>query len=185
MTQALAYVARGEYRKALYTIDAVEGSYVADERVLNSIFVKAVTAICQYQLQGVWQGELQEAIRIADEYGYIMALSQFGGIMQTMLESFEYEASKEFSAKLAAFAAGEGYTFPNFFKEAMVLENPLTQTEQQVLELLCDDMSNADIGKTMGIKVPTVKTHVSHIFAKLGCKRRSEARSIALSLGLV
>lgn len=185
MTQALAYVARGEYRKALYAIDAVEGSYVADERVLNSIFAKAVTAICQYQLQGEWQEELQKAIDIADEYGFIMVLSQFGSIMQTMLSNCEYEASKEFSAKLAAFAAGEDYTFPNFFKEAMVLENPLTQTEQQVLELLCEDMSNADIGKAMGIKIPTVKTHVSHIFAKLNCKRRSEARSIALSLGLV
>lgn len=185
MTQALAYVARGEYRKALYAIDAVEGSYMSDERVLNRIFVKAVTAICQYQLGAEWHDVLQEAIDIADEYGFIMVLAQFGSAMQIMLDGFEYRASGEFSQKLAAFSTGEAYTFPNFFKKAMVLENPLTQTEQQVLELLCDDMSNADIGKAMGIKVPTVKTHVSHIFAKLGCKRRSDARSIALGLGLV
>ena len=67
----------------------------------------------------------------------------------------------------------------------MVLESPLTQTEQRVLELLCEDKSNADICRILDIKLPTVKTHVSHIFAKLGCKRRAEARSTALKLGLV
>ena len=76
-------------------------------------------------------------------------------------------------------------TFPAFGQRSRVLENPLTPAEQRVLELLCEDKSNADICRALKVKLPTVKTHVSHIFAKLGCKRRLEARNIALELGLV
>lgn len=185
MTQALAYVARGDYQKALYAVDAVEGAVISDERTLNIIFVKAVTAICLYHLGGEWQVPLQEAVDFADEYDFITVLAQFGDIMQVMLSHCGYKASEGFQEKLNAFAAGEKYVYPSFFKRAEVLENPLTQTEQRVLELLCEDRSNAEICRAMGIKLPTVKTHVSHIFAKLGCARRSEARNTALKLGLV
>ena len=185
MTQALVYVARGDYQKALYAADAVEGAAVADERTLNIIFVKVMTAICQYQLGEEWQISLQEAIDVADDFDFISAITQFGDVVQVMLTRCEYKASDRFREKLEAFAKGEKYTYPSFFKQVMVLESPLTQTEQRVLELLCEDKSNADICRILDIKLPTVKTHVSHIFAKLGCKRRAEARSTALKLGLV
>ena len=54
-----------------------------------------------------------------------------------------------------------------------------------VLRLLCADKSNAEIAQMMDIKLPTVKTHVSHIFDKLGVKRRSEAKTAAEKLWLV
>lgn len=37
----------------------------------------------------------------------------------------------------------------------------------------------------MDIKLPTVKTHVSHILSKLDVKRRSEAKTAAKKLRLV
>ncbi len=37
----------------------------------------------------------------------------------------------------------------------------------------------------MDIKLPTVKTHVSHILTKLGVSRRSEAKTAAKKLRLV
>ena len=37
----------------------------------------------------------------------------------------------------------------------------------------------------MDIKLPTVKTHVSHILDKLGVKRRSEAKTAAKKLWLI
>lgn len=57
--------------------------------------------------------------------------------------------------------------------------------ELQILHLLCADKSNAEIGAILDIKLPTVKTHVSHILAKLGVSRRSEARTAAKKLRLV
>lgn len=51
--------------------------------------------------------------------------------------------------------------------------------------LICADKSNAQIGEIMDIKLPTVKTHVSHILEKLGVSRRSEARTVAQKRWLV
>lgn len=61
----------------------------------------------------------------------------------------------------------------------------LTATELQILRLICADKSNAQIGEIMDIKLPTVKTHVSHILEKLGVSRRSEARTVAQKRWLV
>ena len=61
----------------------------------------------------------------------------------------------------------------------------LTPTELQILHLLCADKSNAEIAQIMDVKLPTVKTHVSHILDKLDVKRRAEARTAAKKLNLV
>ena len=62
---------------------------------------------------------------------------------------------------------------------------PLSATELQVLRLICADKSNAEIGTILGIRLATVKTHVSHILQKLGVKRRSEAKTMAEKLHLL
>lgn len=61
----------------------------------------------------------------------------------------------------------------------------MTAAELQVLRLLCADKSNAEIGRILDIKLPTVKTHVSHILTKLNVSRRSEAKTAARRLWLV
>lgn len=45
--------------------------------------------------------------------------------------------------------------------------------------------ANAEIAQIMDVKLPTVKTHVSHILDKLDVKRRAEARTAAKKLHLV
>lgn len=61
----------------------------------------------------------------------------------------------------------------------------MTAAELQVLRLMCADKSNAEIGRILDIKLPTVKTHVSHILTKLNVSRRSEAKTAARRLWLV
>lgn len=58
-------------------------------------------------------------------------------------------------------------------------------TELQILHLICADKSNAEICAVLDIKLPTVKTHVSHILTKLGVSRRSEAKTAAKKLRLI
>lgn len=50
----------------------------------------------------------------------------------------------------------------------------LTPTEQQVVALVAEGLTNADIGRRLFITTGTVKVHVHNIFAKLGVTRRSE-----------
>jgi NarL family two-component system response regulator LiaR len=61
----------------------------------------------------------------------------------------------------------------------------LTARERQVLELMADGLTNADIAERLVIGVATVKTHVSSIMAKLDVSTRTEASSIAIRRGLV
>jgi two-component system, NarL family, response regulator LiaR len=61
----------------------------------------------------------------------------------------------------------------------------LTPREQEVLRLMADGLTNADIADRLVIGVATVKTHVSSIMSKLGVSTRTEATSTAIRRGLV
>ena len=50
----------------------------------------------------------------------------------------------------------------------------LTETEEKVLSLLCDGLSNADIAKSLTISESTVKVHMSHLLKKYGASSRLE-----------
>lgn len=56
----------------------------------------------------------------------------------------------------------------------------LTQREQEVLNLMVDGLSNAEIGQRLNISIFTVKNHVSSILSKLNVNSRTEAVSLAL-----
>jgi two-component system, NarL family, response regulator LiaR len=61
----------------------------------------------------------------------------------------------------------------------------LTARENEVLKLMADGLTNADIGERLVIGVATVKTHVSSIISKLGVSSRTEATATAIRRGLV
>src|SRR4249920_2005537 len=50
-----------------------------------------------------------------------------------------------------------------------------TPAEARVLTLLVTHRTLAAIGEELGISRPTVKTHVQHIYKKLGANTRAEA----------
>jgi two-component system NarL family response regulator len=54
-----------------------------------------------------------------------------------------------------------------------------------VLKLVVAGLHNHDIGEALSISEKTVKTHVTHILAKLGVEARSQAINVALRRGLV
>jgi DNA-binding CsgD family transcriptional regulator len=51
----------------------------------------------------------------------------------------------------------------------------LTAREQDVVSLLCCGRTNREIGEGLNISMSTVKTHLMHIFEKLGVETRSAA----------
>ena len=62
---------------------------------------------------------------------------------------------------------------------------PLTEREIEVLELITRGFSNDQIGSRLFISEATVRTHVSHILAKLGLANRTQAALWALRKGLL
>ncbi len=45
--------------------------------------------------------------------------------------------------------------------------------------------SNREIASSLYVSLPTVKTHLAHIYAKLGAKNRNEAFGRAVANGLL
>ena len=62
---------------------------------------------------------------------------------------------------------------------------PLSERELEVLRLMVNGLSNQSIAETLNISVPTVKTHVQHILAKLHVSDRTQAALLAVRQRIV
>ena len=65
------------------------------------------------------------------------------------------------------------------------VENPLSQRELEVLQLIALGNSNLEIADRLFISLHTVKTHARRIHSKLGVERRTQAVAKAKTLGLM
>ena len=61
----------------------------------------------------------------------------------------------------------------------------LTPRELSALRLMADGKANKEIAADLGISERTVKTHLGHLFEKLGVTSRTEAVKVATRRGLV
>ncbi|CCF86094.1 hypothetical protein NITHO_7240001 [Nitrolancea hollandica Lb] len=62
---------------------------------------------------------------------------------------------------------------------------PLTGRQREVLQLLAQGKTNAEIAAALSIRLTTVKGHVQHIIAKLEVTDRTQAAVRASQLGLL
>ena len=86
----------------------------------------------------------------------------------------EVLAGKTYLAPAAAAKLAEGVT-----------RVQLTPREMATLRLMADGKANKEIAADLGISDRTVKTHLGHLFDKLGVTSRTEAIKIATRRGLV
>jgi DNA-binding NarL/FixJ family response regulator len=85
-------------------------------------------------------------------------------------------------------AAGEAYVDPALmpaFLPPKDRDEMLTAREREILQLLADGMSNADVARRLVISQETVKSHVRHILAKLEADTRTQAVAIALRESII
>jgi DNA-binding NarL/FixJ family response regulator len=66
-------------------------------------------------------------------------------------------------------------------------DNPwgLSPTEFEVLRYVAKGLSNAEVGQVMTLERRTVRTHLSHLYRKMGVNSHVEAVVLALRAGLV
>ncbi len=65
------------------------------------------------------------------------------------------------------------------------VEEKLSSRELEVLGLVAGGASNSDIARRLHISQATVKSHLIHIFGKLGVSDRTAAVTVALQRGLI
>jgi DNA-binding NarL/FixJ family response regulator len=134
----------------------------ATEEIMRRVPDSKVLIFTAYSERALLQRGLESGAR-----GYILKEAPH----ETLLKAIE---------KLAA---GEMYVDPSL---ASVLtqsrdgSDVLTAREREILQLLADGMSNADVAAQLFISQETVKSHVRHILTKLEADTRTQAVAIAL-----
>ena len=113
-----------------------------------------------FVLKGVPAEELQRAVRTVAEGEFWLDPAVTGRV-------------------LTAYRAGSAPTMPGRELEA------LTPREREVLALIGAGLNNTEIATELTLGEGTVKTHVGHIFAKLGIRDRAAAVVVAFDHGLV
>ncbi len=185
-TQAMVELSRGEAREALLTLAPLQYYCRVCSRHIDGIHLNVLTAIAQYRLRDdTWQETLRAALDEAYEYSFVRTISVYGVAVLPLLEACGWEKEPAFLNVLIDDARDQAAAYPDFLEPHLDMTAPLSNTELQVLRLICADKSNAEIGAILGIRLATVKTHVSHILQKLGVKRRSEAKTMAEKLHLL
>ena len=94
-------------------------------------------------------------------------------------------------------AGGDSLLFPAAIRELAARHAPaqassgglesagLTDREGQILRLIAQGLSNAEIAAQLIVSAETVKTHVGHVLTKLGARDRTQAVIRAYHSGFI
>jgi LuxR family transcriptional regulator, maltose regulon positive regulatory protein len=127
---------------------------------------------------------LERALHCAEPRGFRHPFLRLGTRVRSLLRRqlrFETAHRALVDDLLLAFDAGE----PARGAGAGTPAEPLSERELTVLRFLPTMMSNAEIAAEMFVSVNTVKTHLRHVYAKLGTTNRREAVRRARELRLL
>lgn len=83
--------------------------------------------------------------------------------------------SEELASSIRSIIAGKRIYAPELMDDVYSEENPLTEREKEVLELVADGKNTQEIADELSLKTGTVRNYISMILDKLEVKNRIEA----------
>ena len=123
---------------------------------------------------------LERALALAQPEGYVRVFLDEGEAMTRLL--CQVQSRQPGSGYAATLLSIIGKTSAMTQPSMQLLSEPLTTREVEVLKLIEAGCSNQDIAEQFVISIPTVKRHISNIYAKLGVKSRTQAVAIGKEL---
>jgi NarL family two-component system response regulator LiaR len=130
-----------------------------------------VIALTSFQEGGLVQDALQ-----AGATGYLLKDVDMEELAEAIRRACDGRATLAPEAAKALAEAAVQPTDPGF---------GLTDRERQVLALIVEGKSNAEIADALAVSLSTARFHVSTILSKLGATNRAEAAALAVKHGLV
>lgn len=129
------------------------------------------------------------ALTMFEEIGYFNQMIEAGadGFLLKKTNKDELETA------IMTVMSGENYFSEEFINKVNRTQRPnsrlvdadLTDREQEVLELICRGMSNAEISKYLGVSARTVDGHRAHLLEKTGAKNSPHLVMFAIKNGLI
>jgi LuxR family maltose regulon positive regulatory protein len=191
---ARGYVASTEERfePAISILNELQREAEAAQNHYFALRVATVLSIVQFKAN--------KSAEAFHSFGRVLNTAVLAGVYSTILDegrevgpllmAFQKRAeetsrSRELMPYLTKLVAGwqsrYGSQTPQVARSA--LSESLSNREGEILKLIIRGLSNKEIAQTLAIAPETVKTHVKHIFVKLGVEKRTQAVSRAQSLG--
>jgi LuxR family maltose regulon positive regulatory protein len=183
--RAAAFLLTDEVQDAPSLLAGLLDSAQTSGRMQSAIKLLALQAVA-FQAQGdVDQAVsvVERALLLAEPEGYVRTFVDEGEPMARLLRIAAARAiAPGYVASLLAALGEASVSGPT---AAQLLAEPLTERELEVLHLVAAGLSNQEIAQELVIALSTVKSHINHIYGKLGAKSRVQAVSRAQALGLL
>jgi LuxR family maltose regulon positive regulatory protein len=125
---------------------------------------------------------LQRAVNLAKPEGFVRVFLDEPAQIGELLGSLGTEDADSFVHNLRDKHIRRGQPQQ---EPAMLLIEPLTDRERELLGYLPCHLSQSEIARQMFISANTVKTHMKGLYRKLGARSRSQAVSIASRCGML
>ncbi len=200
LARAWVLLARGQALQAHEQVSAfLEASRAtaAASDVLRALLLNAV-ALDAFAPSEAALKVLDEAMALAEPQGCVRAFIDLGGPMQRLLDKATQGARPRYTAmllealqrQLLALAPQQALRLTKLPPVALPTAQrtpaePLSPRELEVLTLICNGLSNQEIGQQLFVSLSTVKWHNQNIFDKLDVQRRTEAVARARELNLL
>jgi LuxR family maltose regulon positive regulatory protein len=126
---------------------------------------------------------LDRGLRLAEPEGYMRLFADLGIPMAHLLQ--EARARQLMPAYVDSLLEMFGVPGSPRTGGGVVLPEPLSPREMDVLRLLAAGLTNTEIAETLFISPETVKKHTGSIYGKLGVSNRTEAAARARELDLL
>ncbi len=188
LTPARLLLAQGQNEAALHQLDALY------EQAQAARLVWGVVEICLLQALAAADAIealpfLREALTLAQPMGLVRTFVEKGTPLVTLLQQavaqkVQIDYVNQLLSHFPVAAPAPVLPGPPPTDAAQLVE-PLSERELEIVQLLARRHTNAEIAQTLVLSVNTVKTHLKHIYEKLGVNDRKTAVSRAHTLHLL